>query len=127
IAAVGVFFYRTHQNTPFNLSTPFAPFENTVAPVPTVQINRPPLNSVSTETVDTLGQTLVPENDPSQLACPLKGTCNIPATMPPPATPQVAGDKQKFWVSNVDTNKNFQVDATLKYVTPHVYFWVEDG
>ena len=87
IAAVGVFFYRTHQNTPFNLSTPFAPFENTVAPVPTVQINRPPLNSVSTETVDTLGQTLVPENDPSQLACQLKGTCNIPATMPPPATP----------------------------------------
>jgi len=85
------------------------------------------VNSVSTETVETLGQALVPENDPSQLACALKGTCNIPATMEPPTAPHVIGDKQKFWVSNVDTNKNFQVDAALKYVTAHVYFWVEDG
>lgn len=127
IAVAGVFFYRAYQNTPFNLSTPFAPFENTVAPEPTVQVNRPPVTSVSDETVQTLQQALVPENDPSQLACELKGTCNIPATMEPPASPLVVGDKQKFWVSNVDTNENFQVDATLKYVTPHVYFWVQDG
>lgn len=126
IAAVGAFLYRSYQNTPFNISTPFAPFENTVTPVPTVPINRPPSNSVSSETLDTLKQALVPENDPSQLVCELKGTCNIPGTMTP-AAPHVVGDKQKFWVSNVDTNKNFQVDAGLKYVTPHVYFWVEDG
>ena len=126
IAIVGAFLYRSYQNTPFNISTPLAPFENTPVPVPTVQINRPPVTSISTETVDTLGQALVPENDPSQLVCELKGTCNIPGTMTPSA-PRVVGDKQKFWVSNVDTNKNFQVDAALKYVTPHVYFWVEDG
>jgi len=127
IAVVGAFLYTSYRNTSFNFSTPLAPLENTVTPVPTVQINRPPVNSVSTETVETLGQALVPENDPSQLACALKGTCNIPATMEPPTAPHVIGDKQKFWVSNVDTNKNFQVDAALKYVTAHVYFWVEDG
>jgi immune inhibitor A len=30
-------------------------------------------------------------------------------------------------VTNVNTNENFQVEATLQYVTPHVYFWVQNG
>jgi immune inhibitor A len=122
IAAAGVFFYRAYQNTPFIPS-----FENTVTPAPTVEIHRPPVNSVSAETVDILAQAVVPVNNPSQLACQLKGVCDIPATLEPPVAPLAAGDKQKFWAGNVDTNDNFQVDATLQYVTPHVYFWVEDG
>src|SRR6266508_3822317 len=126
IVAAGAFFYRAYQSTPFSL-TPFVPFGSTVTPEPTVQINRPPVNSISTETLDTLEQALVPENNPSQLACQLKGACNIPATMESPVVPHAVGDKQNFWVSNLDTNGNLQVDATLKYVTPHVYFWVEDG
>ncbi len=32
-----------------------------------------------------------------------------------------------FWVSNVDTNENFQITANLEYVTDHAYFWIEDG
>ena len=39
IAAVGAFLYRSYQNTPFNISTPFAPFENTVTPVYTNTAN----------------------------------------------------------------------------------------
>ena len=35
--------------------------------------------------------------------------------------------RQSFWVTNTDSAKSFQINATLKYVTDHAYFWVEDG
>ena len=38
-----------------------------------------------------------------------------------------AGDKHGFWVSREDDHKNFWITATLVYLTPHTYFWVEDG
>jgi len=127
IAAAGAIIFRTTQRLPISLTQLVPSLNNTVTPEATVEINRPPVDLVSSETVDTLGQALVPENDPSQLVCQLKGTCDIPATMEPPTTPSAVGDQQKFWASNVGTNENFQVDATLKYVTPHVYFWVQNG
>ena len=37
------------------------------------------------------------------------------------------GDKEKFWILNSDTTEHSQIDATLRYITPHSYFWVEDG
>jgi hypothetical protein len=100
----------------FSPSTPTAP----------VVVTRPPAGEVSTGTLETLEKTVVPVNDPRQLACHLKGNCDIPETVPAPATPPAIGNTQKFWVSNVDTNENFQVDATLRYSTPHVYFWVQN-
>jgi hypothetical protein len=43
------------------------------------------------------------------------------------AAPRFVGDRDSFWVHNLDTNINNRVQATLRYVTPHMYFWVEDG
>jgi hypothetical protein len=37
------------------------------------------------------------------------------------------GDKEKFWITNLDTVEYNQIDATLLYITPHSYFWAEDG
>lgn len=127
IAVAGMVIYRASQQIPTDFATFIPPVDDTVTPAPTREVERTPVADISQETIETLQQALVPENNPSQLACQLKGTCNIPATMEPPTVPRVVGDRQKFWVTNVDTNENFQVDATLKYVTPHVYFWVEDG
>jgi hypothetical protein len=36
------------------------------------------------------------------------------------------GETDTFWVTNVETNENNEVSATLRYVTPHVYFWIQD-
>jgi hypothetical protein len=91
--------------------------------VPAVATNVPLPASAST--LDLLEQTIVPDNDPRDLACRLGGKCNLPETFP--TGPFVVGDKQKFWVSNVVTNTNFQVEATLQYMTDHAYFWVQDG
>jgi len=125
IVAAGAFFYRAYQNTPFNITTPFAPFENTVTPAPTVQVERTPVGDISQETIETLGQTQVPENDPYELACRLQAVCNVSQSVQ--AKAYKLGDKEKFWIDNSDTNEHSQIDATLRYVTPHSYFWAEDG
>jgi hypothetical protein len=78
-------------------------------------------------TLKTLNDTLVPINDPADLAKRLEGKGDIPPTLPPPSAPLQVGDGQSFWVSNTDTNENFQVQATLRYITAHAYFWIENG
>ncbi|HEX9028057.1 MAG TPA: hypothetical protein VF823_02705, partial [Anaerolineales bacterium] len=69
----------------------------------------------------------VPVSDLIELAERLQGKQNISPTLPPPAAPLQVGDQQVFWAVNTDTDQNFQVHATLRYVTGHGYFWVEDG
>jgi hypothetical protein len=126
LAAVGVAAYEYLQLTssvPGNPDLPFGP----PTPTPVVEVTRPPMGDVPTDTLEALKVTIVPENNPTELACRLKGTCNIPETMTPPAGPRQVEEQDTFWVTNVNTNENFQVDATLQYVTPHVYFWVENG
>jgi immune inhibitor A len=126
IAGAGIFIYRAYRNVPLDVLTPFAPpTENTITPAPTVELNRPATNSVSTETLDTLGQTLVPENDPYELACRLKATCDVSKTVQ--GKSYKVGDKEKFWVTYADTGEHHQIEATLLYITPHSYFWAEDG
>ncbi|MGZ9222403.1 MAG: hypothetical protein ACXW4Q_09860, partial [Anaerolineales bacterium] len=126
IAAAGAFFYRAYQgmDTPFGL-TPIVPFENTVPPAPTVEIERPPVEDISRETIETLGQTQVPENDPYELSCRLEAICNVSETVP--GKSYQVGDKEKFWLLNSDTIEYSQIDATLLYITPHSYFWAEEG
>lgn len=100
---------------------------NAPTPAPTVTINRPPAETIPTETENALKQTIVPDNDLYDLACRLKNVCNVAKTVPSPATPYKVGDKQQFWIQNSDTSKSFQVTAVLRYITPHSYMWVEDG
>ncbi len=122
IGAAGYIIYQASQNIPADL--PLPPTQQDPSnPPPTPE--RPPVESIPTESLETLDQTLVPENDPYELACRLKGICDVPTTVP--AKEYKLGDKETFWTTNVDTVENFQVTATLKYITPHVFFWIEDG
>ena len=107
--------------------TPFSPppIESTVPPAPTVEIERPPVDDISRETIEILGQAQVPENDPYELACRLEGVCNVSETVP--AKQYSVGDQDTFWILNSDTNEHSQIDATLRYITPHSYFWAENG
>lgn len=109
-----------------NPDTPYAPSEeNTETPPPTAQIDRPPVDDISTETLETLGQAQVPENDPYELACRLLAVCDVSQTVQ--AKSYSVGDQEKFWILNSDTTEHSQITATLRYVTEHSYFWVEEG
>jgi len=86
-----------------------------------------PALSPSDQTKESFERTIVPINDLVDLAQRLQGKQNLPRSLVTPATTHQVGDRSSFWVTNTDTNQNFQVDASLAYVTDHVYFWVEDG
>lgn len=75
-------------------------------------------------TLDTLRNTVVPVNDWLGPPCRLNGLCDIPKTFP--SGPYQLGDTQTFWAIN-SMDENFQLDASLQYITDHAYFWVEDG
>lgn len=124
IAAAGVLFYSTFQTQSTDLPPAF-PTEEVTTPVPVPTLERPSADSISNETVETLAQALVPENDPYELACRLEGICDVPKTVP--GKTYKVGDMEQFWILNSDTVEHRQITATLLYETPHAYFWAEEG
>jgi hypothetical protein len=81
----------------------------------------------SDETLLVLENTIVPENDPIELADRLTGIEGIPETIPAPARFYQVGDRRMFWVTDTGTDETFQTEAVLRYVGDILYFWVEDG
>ncbi len=124
--------FARNSETPSS-ATPGGGVQGWEVATPTPLVVRPTLapgitpTPVSTETLRTLEESIVPNNDPVDLARRLGGVPDVPLTVTPPPRPFQVGDRQTFWVSNVDDNTNFQVEATLRYVTDHAYFWIEDG
>jgi immune inhibitor A len=78
-------------------------------------------------TLEVLNQVSIPMNDLTNLAQRLAGKEITQLTQEPPPTPLLPGERRSFWVSNTDTNANFQVQATLRFITEHAYFWIQDG
>ena len=126
ILAAGGLFYYGYRNVPTLDLTSIPPvFEETNTPLPPVELTRPPIDSVTADTLQALITTNVPENDPYELACRLKNICDVSKTVP--GKPYKVGDKEKFWVTNNDTAENREITAELLYITPHSYFWAEAG
>ncbi len=95
-------------------------------PTPTPSIQGQPVDPEVLNSLKTLEDTIVPENDPRDLAMRLGGKTSIPQTVNSPR-PTGIGEQEQFWVTNVDTNKTFQVTTTLRYVGQHIYFWIQNG
>ena len=99
---------------------------NDITPTP-FEITRQPVDANNSSTLQLLDQTIVPDGDLAVLACSFKNICNIPPTVAPPAAPLESGAQTQFWLLNSDSNDFSRINATLQVVTPHAYFWVEDG
>ncbi len=124
LGLLGYFFYTSYQGWNDATDVPSNPSDSgTGTPAP--EVNRPSPGSVSSETLETLKSTEVPENDPYELACRLQGVCDVSRTVT--GKTYKVGDKETFWILNSDTVEQRQIGATLRYITPHSYFWVEDG
>ncbi|MFZ3070396.1 MAG: hypothetical protein WA110_04655 [Anaerolineaceae bacterium] len=79
------------------------------------------------ESLNTLVDEIVPINDPVDLAERLGGKSDVSSTLTDPDAPYEVGDRKSFWVTNTDTNDNFQVEAVLRYRGENIYFWIEKG
>jgi len=124
---------------PHATSTPTAPLSPTPYPsTPTPSPTRPPrptptptgeataIPSLSTE--EQLAQTVLPTRDLRDLALRLRPHVgDIPVVVNPTPPHYEVGDVETFWVSNVDTDEHFQIEAVLRVKLPHVYMWVEKG
>lgn len=95
-------------------------------PTPSAIITTP-ASGYALETLATLENTVVPINDPVDLAERLGGLSDVPSVLIDPDAPYSVGATQDFWVTNVDSNNNFQITAVLRYVGDHTYIWIEEG
>jgi hypothetical protein len=91
-----------------------------------VPAQTPPSAANSSESL--LANVLVPFADPYDLAIRLK---HIHGLFPQPTAlapiPYSVGDRTSFWVLNLGSAQSFQISATLRYIGPHLYMWVQDG
>jgi immune inhibitor A len=85
------------------------------------------LNVEKLNTLQILSQTEIPIKDPIDLAERFGKVSDT--SFLKSGNPEISkvGEMRKFWKLDVDTNKYKQTDARLEYVTPHLYFWIEEG
>jgi hypothetical protein len=98
-------------------------------PVPTPAISREPADDLGGETEALLEEAVVPVRDLHELAIRLRGLPpDTPRTINPGGSPDYEiGARRLFHASNVDTEEQFDLYATLRHKTDHVYMWVEEG
>jgi immune inhibitor A len=111
------------KSTPTSASKPGTPQIEITTSIPE-STSSPAL--VVTDTIHTLDNTFIPINDHIDLAHRLLGLNDLSPTVAPPTSYYTVSAQQSFWVDNGDV-ENFRVYATLRYVTNHAYFWIEDG
>lgn len=117
--------WQTEAGTGVQTNTPVV-----VRPTPGDEQSGPGLAALSLsgmETLETLQETEVPVSDIRGLSRRFHGRNDIPATVDTYVRSLEPGVRDEFWVSNVDSNENKRITATLAYVTEHVYFWVGEG
>ena len=79
-------------------------------------------------TEEVLAQTSIPERDLIALTTRLKKVDQpIPLVVNDTPPEYALGDQEVFWVSDMHARVYYTTTATLSYVTPHLYLWVEEG
>ena len=100
---------------------------NPDATPPVTPVHRQPM-PIERQTARALESATLPERDLLDLAQRLQG---LPKDIDwqPPANPPgyEVGDQLDFWVHDIGSNTYFTSTATLRYATPHAFWWVENG
>ena len=76
--------------------------------------------------IERLQAAALPGRDPFDLAARLRGYRQPPPTIPSPS-PLALGREDSFWVLDQRTAQLFQSRATLRLVTEHAYWFVDNG
>jgi immune inhibitor A len=81
-----------------------------------------------TSTERLLANTSIPTRDRLDLARRLKiSNQPIPAVVNSTPPSYKVGDQTTFWVGEDDALRYFEVTATLRYIGPHSYWWIENA
>ncbi len=94
----------------------------------TPTVVRTPVSEESISTVELLRQTTIPARDLYSLTERLKDAGPIPRVINETTPHYELGQRETFWINDEALSDTyFTIEATLRYATPHAYFWVEDG
>jgi hypothetical protein len=106
----------------------------TAAPTPAAPVRPPDATAApalparrADDTEARLRAAVLPTRDIRLLAERLLRTGPIPEIVHQTPPLYQVGDRQVFWVGNMDTSEQFQVAAVLRYETEHLYMWVAEG
>jgi len=102
-------------------TTPQVPGET-----PTAQASPSETSPDASNSLAALQAATIPTSDPIELAVRLQGLENFPRTLAAPTGLYQVGDQQNFWISD-DNDQSVRVQGTLRYITDHSYFWIENG
>ncbi|MBN1264027.1 MAG: immune inhibitor A [Anaerolineales bacterium] len=94
---------------------------------PTLPPEPIPVNASAEEMLSILSDMTIPEADPIALAERFYDLEGIPTVLAQSAEPVPVGTVDSFWISDLDTDENFRINAELVYAREHIYFWVEEG
>lgn len=88
------------------------------------------LTPVGTPVPQVVGQ--IPEPPRADLASlaqrlRLKSTAPIPRLVNPTPPTYTLGERRGFWFLNMERNQYFSAAATLRQITPHAYFYIQEG
>ena len=111
--------------TPLPRSTPTPALAPTSTPVLSSPPDPNPGEPLTTE--ERLLAADVPQRDIRLLAERLLKIGPIPEVVHESAPVYEIGDVHTFWVGNTDTLEQAEIQAVLRYETPHLYMWVEKG
>jgi immune inhibitor A len=107
--------------------TPLGGTEQTVLPGGAVLDVSAAFPPEALETLQSLINGDPPAGDMIDEAERLGGATGIPRVVSESAAPVAVGATQSFYVNNSDTDENASISAVMRYATPHVYFWVQQG
>lgn len=94
---------------------------------PAATLTEQKLTPLASSPESLLANVQIPFADPYDLAERLKHLRGVePLPTPLVPVPYSVGDRSSFWVLNLGSAQSFQISATLLYVGPHLYMWVQD-
>ncbi len=121
---------RTPVATPYEPTAPPTAIPSTgLAPTQEAGSEPGQASPLQLSTEQLLLQTTIPERDQRLLAMRLKHKGQeIPKLIETTKSYQL-NDIDTFWVTDNQQTppRQFQVTASLRYITPHTYWWVQDG
>ncbi|MGQ9516116.1 MAG: hypothetical protein ACUVT1_02505 [Anaerolineae bacterium] len=106
---------------------PAAP-TRTAVPTPSPAPAPSPTAVPTLSTIQALERAEMPARDPIALAERFVHS-GAPISPIAHATPPAyrLGDRDVFWITDEDAGVHYAVTATLRYISDHLYMWVEDG
>lgn len=119
------------RNTPSSAATAQVEPNATPSPAateePAVAATNAPDQTGGLATIESLSENLIPRRDPVSIAFEFGRTQSEERTVRTEPFDVQVGDKQQFNVSNVSTDENYTITATLVQILDNVLVYVEDG